>query len=165
MKGIHNELNALGFDDMIAKPVDSHLLYQCLELRLGQKEQPTSSIQPMPKPSRDKKCFLLVEDDADAAQITQLLLESLDVDTDIAASVKDCKAVLEHNSNYDKVLLDMHLPDGTGLELAGFIKQHYPNIKRVIISGMEPDAVHIRQLEIEQVLLKPINLSLLNQLV
>ncbi|MFP3675188.1 hypothetical protein SB724_20445, partial [Bacillus sp. SIMBA_031] len=59
----------------------------------------------------------------------------------------------------------MHLPDGTGLELAGFIKQHYPNIKRVIISGMEPDAVHIRQLEIEQVLLKPINLALLNQLV
>ncbi|KPH90203.1 ATPase [Pseudoalteromonas undina] len=165
MKGIHSELNALGFDDMIAKPVDSNLLYQCLELRLGQKEQSATLVQPAPKPSNDKKCFLLVEDDADAAQITQLLLESLDVDTDIATSVKDCKARLEHNSNYDKVLLDMHLPDGTGLELAGFIKQHYPDIKRVIISGMEPDAVHIRQLEIEQVLLKPINLALLNQLV
>ena len=165
MKGIHNELTALGFDDMIAKPVDSNLLYQCLESALGKKTQRVSSIQPTPKHNTNIKRFLLVEDDADAGQITQLLLESLDVDTDIATSVKDCKATLEHNSNYDKVLLDMHLPDGSGLELAGFIKEHYPDIQRVIISGMEPDAVHIRQLEIEQVLLKPINLALLNQLV
>ena len=165
MKGIHNELTALGFDDMIAKPVDSNLLYQCLESVLGKKTQRVSSIQPTPKHNTNIKRFLLVEDDADAGQITQLLLESLDVDTDIATSVKDCKATLEHNSNYDKVLLDMHLPDGSGLELAGFIKEHYPDIQRVIISGMEPDAVHIRQLEIEQVLLKPINLALLSKLV
>jgi len=165
MKGIHNELTALGFDDMIAKPVDSNLLYQCLESALGKKTQRVSSIQPAPKHNTNIKRFLLVEDDADAGQITQLLLESLDVDTDIATSVKDCKATLEHNSNYDKVLLDMHLPDGSGLELAGFIKEHYPDIQRVIISGMEPDAVHIRQLEIEQVLLKPINLALLSKLV
>ena len=165
MKGIHNELTALGFDDMIAKPVDSNLLYQCLESVLGKKTQRVSSIQPTPKHNTNIKRFLLVEDDADAGQITQLLLESLDVDTDIAISVKDCKATLEHNSNYDKVLLDMHLPDGSGLELAGFIKEHYPDIQRVIISGMEPDAVHIRQLEIEQVLLKPINLALLSKLV
>ncbi|KGK02934.1 MULTISPECIES: response regulator [Pseudoalteromonas] len=165
MKGIHNELTALGFDDMIAKPVDSNLLYQCLESALGEKTQRVSSIQPTPKHNTSIKRFLLVEDDADAGQITQLLLESLDVDTDIATSVKDCKATLEHNSNYDKVLLDMHLPDGSGLELAGFIKEHYPDIQRVIISGMEPDAVHIRQLEIEQVLLKPINLALLSKLV
>ncbi|WP_064662477.1 response regulator [Pseudoalteromonas sp. MQS005] len=165
MKGIHNELTALGFDDMIAKPVDSNLLYQCLESALGEKTQRVSSIQPTPKHNTNIKRFLLVEDDADAGQITQLLLESLDVDTDIATSVKDCKATLEHNSNYDKVLLDMHLPDGSGLELAGFIKEHYPDIQRVIISGMEPDAVHIRQLEIEQVLLKPINLALLSKLV
>ena len=165
MKGIHNELTALGFDDMIAKPVDSNLLYQCLESTLGKKTQRVSSIQPTPKHNTNIKRFLLVEDDADAAQITQLLLESLDVETTIATSIEACCTTLKQDSNYDKVLLDMHLPDGSGLELAGFIKEHYPDIKRVIISGMEPDAVHIRQLEIEQVLLKPINLALLSKLV
>jgi CheY-like chemotaxis protein len=165
MKGIHNELTALGFDDMIAKPVDSNLLYQCLESALGKKTQRVSSIQPAPKHNTNIKRFLLVEDDADAAQITQLLLESLDVETTIATSIEACCTALKQDSNYDKVLLDMHLPDGSGLELAGFIKEHYPDIQRVIISGMEPDAVHIRQLEIEQVLLKPINLALLSKLV
>lgn len=165
MKGIHNELTALGFDDMIAKPVDSNLLYQCLESALGKKTQRVSSIQPTAKHNTSIKRFLLVEDDADAAQITQLLLESLDVETTIATSIEACCTALKQDSNYDKVLLDMHLPDGSGLELAGFIKEHYPDIQRVIISGMEPDAVHIRQLEIEQVLLKPINLALLSKLV
>lgn len=165
MKGIRNELTALGFDDMIAKPVDSNLLYQCLESRLGQKAQRISSIPSTAKPNAKIKRFLLVEDDADAAQITQLLLESLDVETTIVTNVEACCTMLKQDSDYDKVLLDMQLPDGSGLELAGFIKEHYPSIKRVIISGMEPDAVHIRQLEIDQVLLKPINLALLNELV
>lgn len=59
----------------------------------------------------------------------------------------------------------MHLPDGSGLELAQHIKQHYPHIERVIVSGVEPNPIQIEQLKIESVLLKPINLSLLSTLI
>ncbi|NMR24875.1 response regulator [Pseudoalteromonas sp. NEC-BIFX-2020_015] len=164
MKGIHSELSALGFNDVIGKPVDSTLLYQCLQDKLINNNQPEETAIKH-KVSESRARFLLVEDDADAAQITQLLLESLGVETLIASSYVHCLAVLKSDSQFDKVLLDMHLPDGSGLELASYIKQHYPKIQRVIVSGMEPDPVKIKQLEIEQVLLKPINLSLLTDLI
>ncbi|NNG43473.1 response regulator [Pseudoalteromonas sp. NEC-BIFX-2020_002] len=164
MKGIHSELSALGFNDVIGKPVDSTLLYQCLQDKLINNNQPEETAIKH-KVSESSARFLLVEDDADAAQITQLLLESLGVETLIASSYAHCLAVLKSDSQFDKVLLDMHLPDGSGLDLASYIKQHYPKIQRVIVSGMEPDPVKIKQLEIEQVLLKPINLSLLTDLI
>jgi two-component system, sensor histidine kinase and response regulator len=163
MKGIRNELSALGFNNMIAKPVNSNLLYQCLQQTLNKTNKATDE-QPHQEVAQSNRRFLLVEDDADAAQITQLLLESLGVETQLACSFEHCVSVLKNDSHYDKVLLDMHLPDGCGLELARHIQQHYPQVKRVIVSGMEPDPCKIKQLDIEQVLLKPINLAILTQL-
>ena len=59
----------------------------------------------------------------------------------------------------------MHLPDGEGLDLAHEIKQRHPDLNLVIVSGAEPEPEKIEQLEIEQVLLKPINLGLLSELI
>lgn len=162
MKGIHNELSALGFDDVIGKPVDANLLYQTLASYLDDHQQ--KPLHPTPEVPAANLRFLLVEDDPDAAQITQLLLESLAVETVIVNSCEQCIEVLNHDSGFDKVLLDMHLPDGDGLTLARQLKRKYPALNLVIVSGAEPDPEKIKQLEIEQVLLKPINLSLLTQL-
>ncbi|MFT6789633.1 MAG: two-component system sensor histidine kinase/response regulator [Pseudoalteromonas rhizosphaerae] len=164
MKGIHSELLALGFNDVIGKPVDSSLLYQCLTNYSMAANKPVDKLA---QPARVKSCarFLLVEDDADAAQITQLLLESLGVETVVATSYEHTLAILKNDSQFDKVLLDMHLPDGSGLDLARYTKQYYPDLKRVIVSGIQPDPKQIELLEIEQVLLKPINLALLTQLI
>ncbi|MGB1291751.1 MAG: response regulator, partial [Pseudoalteromonas sp.] len=169
MKGIKSELTALGFNEVIGKPVDASHLYQCLEEYLTQTKD--ADITELPKTQKSDESdqvlprFLLVEDDADAAQITQLLLESLGVNTSIARSFEQCISMLKGDSQYDKALLDMHLPDGSGLELAQHIKQHYPHIERVIVSGVEPNPIQIEQLKIESVLLKPINLSLLSSLI
>lgn len=163
MKGIHNELSALGFDDVIGKPVDSNLLYKTLANYLDDHQQ-AKPVHPIPETPTPKLRFLLVEDDPDAAQITQLLLESLAVETVIANSCEQCMEALNHDSTFDKVLLDMHLPDGDGLTLASQLKRKYPQLSLVIVSGAEPDPEKIKQLEIDRVLLKPINLSLLTQL-
>ncbi|MFY8328678.1 response regulator [Pseudoalteromonas sp. ZZD1] len=169
MKGIHSELTALGFNDVIGKPVDTSLLYQCLQGYLTKTkkglEEPSAKIKSVPESVPLTTRFLLVEDDADAAQITQLLLESLGVETAVADSFDQCITMLKSDANYDKVLLDMHLPDGSGLELANYVKQHYPHLKRVIVSGVEPDPLQTEHLKIDQVLLKPINLSLLSTLI
>ena len=165
MKGIHSELTALGFNDVIGKPVDANLLYLCLQNYLAENTKSIPEVAPPVESVQSKMRFLLVEDDADAAQISQLLLESLGVKTTIATSYEHCVAILKSDSNFDKVLLDMHLPDGSGLELAAYTKAHYPQISRVIVSGMQPEPLQLEQLNIEHVLLKPINLALLTQLI
>lgn len=166
MKGVKTELSALGFNDMIAKPVDAGLLYQVLNHYICEgKTEPVVEQDDSPEMTIQSTRYLLVEDDSDAAQITQLLLESLGVETVIAPNCVACLATLKDDQNFDKVLLDMHLPDGEGLDLASEIKQRHPNLKLVIVSGAEPEPKKIEPLEIEQVLLKPINLGLLSELI
>ena len=109
--------------------------------------------------------ILLVEDDDDAAQITQLLLESLGVETVIASSCAQCLQILNHDQQFDKVLLDMHLPDGSGIDLGEQVNERYPELRLVIVSGAEPDPTEIKDLNIDRVLLKPINLGLLETLI
>ncbi len=166
MKGVKTELTALGFNDMIAKPVDSGLLYQVLNHYICQgKTEAVVEQDDYPAMSLQSTRYLLVEDDSDAAQITQLLLESLGVETVIAPNCAACLAILNEDHNFAKVLLDMHLPDGKGIDLAQEIKRRYPSLNLVIVSGAEPDPEKIKQLDIEQVLLKPINLGLLSALI
>ncbi|MEM5480295.1 response regulator [Pseudoalteromonas fuliginea] len=167
MKGIREELAALGFNYVIPKPVDSAVLYQCLQDYLVAPEsapQP-KNINSSKSLTEKKQRFLLVEDDHDAAQITQLLLESLGVETVIASSCAQCLQILNHDQQFNKVLLDMHLPDGRGIDLGQKINERYPELRLVIVSGAEPDPREIKDLNIDRVLLKPINLSLLETLI
>ncbi|MBB1387002.1 response regulator [Pseudoalteromonas sp. SG45-5] len=167
MKGIHEELAALGFNDVIPKPVDSAALYQCLQDYLIAPEHAPKAkdINSDKSLTEKKQRFLLVEDDHDAAQITQLLLESLGVETVIASSCAQCLQILNHDKQFNKVLLDMHLPDGRGVDLGQQINKRYPELRLVIVSGAEPDPKEIKDLNIDRVLLKPINLSLLETLI
>ena len=167
MKGIHEELAALGFNDVIPKPVDSSALYQCLQDYLIAPEcaPQAKNIASDKVLTVKKQRFLLVEDDHDAAQITQLLLESLGVETVIASSCAQCLQILNHDQQFNKVLLDMHLPDGRGVDLGQQINDRYPELRLVIVSGAEPDPKQIKDLNIDRVLLKPINLSLLETLI
>ena len=167
MKGIHEELAALGFNDVIPKPVDSAALYQCLQDYLVAPEHAPQAkdINCSNGLTEKKQRFLLVEDDHDAAQITQLLLESLGVETVIASSCAQCLQILNHDQQFNKVLLDMHLPDGRGVDLGQQINERYPELRLVIVSGAEPDPREIKDLNIDRVLLKPINLSLLETLI
>ena len=166
MKGIHEELAALGFNDVIPKPVDSSALYQCLQDYLVSPENaPQAKDIQVKALSEKRQRFLLVEDDDDAAQITQLLLESLGVQTVIASSCAQCLQILNHDQQFDKVLLDMHLPDGSGIYLGEQVNERYPELRLVIVSGAEPDPKEIKDLNIDRVLLKPINLGLLETLI
>lgn len=166
MKGIHEELAALGFNDVIPKPVDSSALYQCLQDYLVSPENaPQAKDIQVKALSEKRQRFLLVEDDDDAAQITQLLLESLGVQTVIASSCAQCLQILNHDQQFDKVLLDMHLPDGSGIYLGEQVNERYPELRLVIVSGAEPDPTEIKDLNIDRVLLKPINLGLLETLI
>ncbi|WP_426359282.1 response regulator [Pseudocolwellia sp. HL-MZ19] len=188
MKGVHKELKSLGFNDVVAKPVDKHGLYQALSRCLNKQTlaelttqtsvqtSALSSIQPSTQPtlatteSVSAKHFLIIEDDKDAAQITALLLNSLNIETTIAHSAAEALPLLTSNTHnasspaYDRILLDINLPDANGLELSKEIRELSPASKITIISGNDISAKVLVDFSIDQALLKPINLNMLKSL-
>jgi signal transduction histidine kinase/DNA-binding response OmpR family regulator len=77
--------------------------------------------------------ILHVEDDLDIVQVSQTLFEE-DIDFEYATSVSSANHKLANNF-YDLVIIDLSLPDGSGLELLDKIECGCPV---VIFSGKEP---------------------------
>ena len=113
--------DALGLLDWVQKPVDPTRLALALQAALS---------SPTGRPR-----VLHVEDDLDVVQITRSLLEDV-AEVDFAASLA---SAAEHLSarRYDVVLLDLTLPDGSGLELLDRIVSP---TRVVVFSGQEPSA-------------------------
>lgn len=51
------------------------------------------------------------------------------------ATGKEFYALLGQNIVPHLVLLDIYLPDTTGIEIAGFLKKHYPQVKIIVLSS------------------------------
>ena len=87
----------------------------------------------MPHPTSPR--LLLVEDDTDTASLMAETLEdhfgSGCVHT--CASVADAKAI--DPNDYDMVLTDMYLPDGSGLELLNYFLKQKPHMPIVLVTA------------------------------
>ncbi|MBT8119425.1 MAG: PAS domain S-box protein [Gammaproteobacteria bacterium] len=79
--------------------------------------------------------ILHVEDDLDVIQVTQVLFEE-EADFDYATTLSEARQKLA-NESYDLVIIDLSLPDGSGLKLLDQIEQGTPI---VLFSGQETDA-------------------------
>ena len=80
---------------------------------------------------------LYVEDnpvDADLAQRTLARLAP-DLDIDIAATVLAANARLSGASTYDVALIDLRLPDGSGLDVLAHIREHGLPMAVVMLTG------------------------------
>ncbi len=80
---------------------------------LGNKEQGTDA--PASSAAFDAGCILLVEDDEKLTEVLKQLLENENYSVDIARTVAEAD-VLARNGRHVAVVLDVHLPDGNGLE-------------------------------------------------
>ena len=105
--------------DWIQKPIDADRLMNSLHQVLGSKECPR---------------VLHVEDDADVLETVRELLKDM-ATYDFAPNLDSARAKFEKNA-YDLVILDIKLPDGSGLELLPEIQAKCPAI---IFAGEEPD--------------------------
>lgn len=169
MKGVKENLQTLGFDEVISKPVDKALLYKCLATVIEQNGQ-TRLSAPLShhretSTEKTQRYFLLVEDDVDAAGITKLLLESMGVNVDVAHSGLACRQLLNTRKKWDKVLLDVHLPDESGLVLAKYISSHATVTEIIIVSGAEIDKAAVKNSGSTRALMKPLNKQKLLDLV
>ena len=78
--------------------------------------------------------ILVVDDDKLIGWALQREFVSLNITTRIVETAKDALAELR-NGSFDLVFLDIHLPDGNGIELLEEVRRISPNAKIAIMSG------------------------------
>ncbi|WP_125720400.1 response regulator [Pseudoalteromonas rubra] len=157
-KGNLDTLKALGFNDTLTKPINVTQLESCLQDYLSaQPAQDTLTTQPGDS-NVEKRRILLVEDDPDARNLMKLLLESLECEVVAAGSCAEGLSQLDKHADFDVVMLDLNLPDGSGLALVAAIHKRQSPAKLVVVSGSEPDPDALLSYPVSQVLLKPVSL-------
>ncbi|TYK65091.1 response regulator [Colwellia echini] len=190
MKGVKQELLGLGFNQIIAKPINKNELYRNLTEHLtltpahdseaSNSEKLTHSASFPPNApietnlnldstvenitSNVKQKIMVVEDDEDAADVTLLLLESIGATAVKAENAQQCLELLKTDNHWTKILLDLHLPDSNGLDLALTIQHSHPNIELIIVSGENVSEQNLKKAGINRAILKPVNLQILNSL-
>ena len=160
-KDIRQQLAGLGFNDVLSKPLAKHHLHRTLRSYLT---GPTS-VKPETQPAEKKLHFLVVEDDAEAAQLMQILLESLDVTATLAQSAEECMQLLALHHHFDRILLDMGLPDCNGLQLVERIEHSYPENVVIIVSGHDYEPAVSSSAIVQQSIVKPLSKQTLSQIV
>ena len=82
---------------------------------------------------------LVVEDEGDIALLLELLLDDAKMIVDHARNLRDAREFLEKEQP-QLILLDNRLPDGLGIDFISYVKTQYPQIKIIMISGVDPAA-------------------------
>jgi two-component system, NtrC family, response regulator HydG len=109
---------------------------------------------------------LLVDDDNAVCRIVRRMLSHESYEVRASSSVSDALKVIEQES-FDVYLLDYKLRDGSGLEVAGRIREKWGSVPIILISGYDPSEVALRahQLRITEFLQKPFSRETLCELV
>ncbi len=91
--------------------------------------------------SKAKK-VLIIEDEADMCLLMNIMLTGKEMELDHVKSISAAKEYL-NDEKPSVVILDNKLPDGMGVDFISFIKQNYPEVKIVMISGFSGAAKDI----------------------
>ncbi|MGE5611238.1 MAG: ATP-binding protein [Bacillota bacterium] len=114
----------------------------------------------MPHPVSERLLrILLVEDHESTRKIMQRLIAGLGHRVQAAASVEAAKTAATRE-RFDLVISDLGLPDGSGHELMGWLKERY-GLTGIALSGygMEEDIQKSRKAGFVEHLTKPVNLE------
>ena len=85
------------------------------------------------------KKALIIEDESDMCLLLNIMLADKEVDLDHVKNITAAKEYLK-SENPSVVILDNKLPDGFGVDFISYIKEHYPAIKIIMISGYDLSA-------------------------
>jgi len=109
---------------------------------------------------------LIVDDEINIQEILSMLLEESGFQVDRASSYKEALELLE-NDYYDLALLDLRLPDGSGIDVLRKLKEKNPKTEAVIITAFASSdtAVEAIKLGAYDYLSKPFELNELRLLI
>lgn len=79
--------------------------------------------------------LLLVDDEPDGAEFAAILFRSHGLQVTVVNSAAQALQALADDKEIDAVLSDLVMPDMGGSQLAGIIRDRYPAIKIVMMSG------------------------------
>jgi len=107
---------------------------------------------------KKSKNILLVEDDANLAKVLSVHFTKSDYATQWAGTISDARALL-HSHTFDVVVLDLSLPDGSGLDLLDEIKSHphTESIPVIVVTGQTVDNRSVARTTVADWLPKPFN--------
>lgn len=81
------------------------------------------------------KKVLLVEDEGEMGLVLNMILSEKNIQVDYVDSLLAAEEYLrEHQPSV--VLLDNKLPDGFGVDFISYIREKYPSVKIIMISGI-----------------------------
>ena len=81
------------------------------------------------------KKVLLVEDEGEMGLVLNMILSEKNIQVDYVDSLLAAEGYLrEHQPSV--VLLDNKLPDGFGVDFISYIREKYPSVKIIMISGI-----------------------------
>lgn len=93
-----------------------------------------TSVPDMTQNNDERKRILVVDDDFNITELTQIILETAGYECRTTNSGKDCIKLLgEKNGKFDLLLLDVAMPGFSGLDVVNTIKEQklFP-LKRVV---------------------------------
>jgi two-component system OmpR family response regulator len=88
-----------------------------------------------PTETKTKK-ILIVEDEGEMCLLLNILLDGKEMDLDHVKYIADAWEYLQKHQPA-VVILDNKLPDGFGVDIISMIKNNYPSIKIIMISGYD----------------------------
>lgn len=87
----------------------------------------------------DFKRILVVEDEGDMCLLLNLLLDGKDMVVDHVNTLSRAKEFLL-KERPSLIVLDNRLPDGFGVDFISYLKLNYPDIKIIMITGIDIEA-------------------------
>ena len=90
-------------------------------------------------PNAKEKKVLIIEDEGDMCLLLNLILDGEDFELDHVQTLLAADEYLQKESPAI-IILDNKLPDGFGIDFITYIKQKYPAIKIIMISGFDAAA-------------------------
>lgn len=83
--------------------------------------------------------LLVIEDEGEMCLLVELLLAKPDVLVDYVRTISAAKDFLQ-KERPSVILLDNRLPDGFGIDFIQYVKGSYPDIRIILISGIDLEA-------------------------
>lgn len=93
--------------------------------------------------------ILLVEDNPGDARLVQILLEEVGADRFVVTHVESLGSALEllDESDFDVVLVDLSLPDSSGVETVVKTRNRAPEVPIVVLSGRDDEQTALQALQ------------------
>lgn len=109
---------------------------------------------------------LIVDDERDIRDLLSTALSRMGLDVVSAESIQQAKTLLSEG-HFDLCLTDMRLGDGSGIELIGYVSEHYRNMPIAMITayGDVQSAVNALKAGAYDFVSKPVDLGTLRKLV